>query len=144
MLRTARDDKLIGVRRGELYGVAYLIAPEAARGRDDHRIVLALLHSPEGHRVTPVHRNELIEHAIVEHQQHRFVVRIVLNTEEALAGIVRLHIVHIRRGYQLLILLAIRRKGHTTMEEHLDIGPHLLQMLFARHLHHTGQHGEHP
>ena len=30
------------------------------------------------------------------------------------------------------------------MEEHLDVGPHLFQVLLARHLHHTGEYGEHP
>ena len=144
MLRTTRDNKLIGVRRGELYGITYLVTPETTRGADHHRIVLARLYSPKGHWVTSIHRDELIEYPIVEHQQHRLVVGIILNTKETLAGVVGLHIVHIGRRYQLLILLAIGRKGYTTMEEHLDIGPHLLQVLLASHLHHTGQHGEHP
>ena len=144
VLGATRDDKLIRVCRGELYRVAYLIAPKSARGRDDHRIVLALLNTPEGHRVASVHRNELIEHPIVEHQQHRLVRRIVLNAEESLAGVIGLHIVHPWRGNQLLILLAVGREGHSAVKEHLDIRPHLFQMRLARHLHHTGQHGEHP
>ena len=51
---------------------------------------------------------------------------------------------HAGRGDELLVLLAVGREGHTAVEEHLDVGPHLLQVRLARHLHHTGEHGEHP
>ena len=47
---------------------------------------------------------------------------------------------HIRRGNQSLVLLTIRREGHTTMKEHLDIGPYFFEMGLSSHLHHTGQH----
>ena len=144
VLGATRDDKLIGVRRGELYRIAYLITPESARGRDNHRVVLALLNTPKGHRVASFHRDELIEHPVVKHQQHRLVRRIVLNAEESLAGVIGLHIVHPWRGDELFVLFAVGRKGHTAVKEHFDVRPHLFQMRLARHLHHTGQHGEHP
>ena len=51
---------------------------------------------------------------------------------------------HVGRGNELFILLSIGREGHTTMKEHLDVGPHLFQMRLTRHLHHAVQHGEHP
>ena len=51
---------------------------------------------------------------------------------------------HIGRGDELLILFSVRREGHTAVEEHLNIRPYLLQMRLACHLHHTGQHREHP
>ena len=86
-----------------------------------------------------IHRHELIEHTIVQHQQHRLVCRVILQAKEALAGIIGLHIVHVRTGNQLLILLTIGREGHTAMEEHLQIGPYFLQMSLARQLHHAVQ-----
>ena len=144
MLRTTRNNKLIGIGGGELHGVADLIAPKTARGRDDHCIVLTRLHTPEWHRISPVHRDKLIEHPVVEHQQHRFIGRIILNTEETLTGIIGFHIMHVGRGDELLILFAVRREGHTTVEEYLDIRPHFLQMRLTRQFHHTGQYGEHP
>ena len=51
---------------------------------------------------------------------------------------------HVRRSDELLILLAVRRKGDAAMEEHLQVWPHFLQMLLAGKLHHTHQHTEHP
>jgi hypothetical protein len=38
---------------------------------------------------------------------------------------------HVRRSNELLILLAIRSKSDTAMEEDLQIRPYLLQMLLA-------------
>ena len=144
VLRAAGDDELIGVGRCELHRIADLVAPEAAGGGDNHRVVLAFLHAPEGYRVATVHGDELIEDTVVEHQQHRLVGWIILDTEESLAGVVGLHIVHPGRGDELFVLLTVRRESHTAVEEHLDVGPHLLQVLLARHLHHTGEYGEHP
>ena len=144
MLGAPSDDKLIGIGRRKLDGIAYLVTPQATAGGNHHRIVLTRFHTPERHGVASVHGNKLIEDIIVEHQQHRLVVRVILQAEEALAGVIRLHIVHLRRGDELLILLTVRREGHTPVEEHLDIGPHVFQMRLARYLHHPGEHGEHP
>jgi len=91
-----------------------------------------------------IHRDELIEHVIVYHQQHRWVGRVALQTEESLAGIISLHIMHVGRCDELLILLAIRRKGNAAVEEYLQVWPYLFQMFLARYFHHTHQHAEHP
>ena len=144
MLGTTRDNKLIGIGGSELYGVAYLIAPEATWSWDHHSVVPAFLYSPQRHRVSPIHRDKLIEYTIVKHQQHRLIVWIILNAKETLAGIIGLHIVHIRRGDKPLILLTIRRKRHATMKEYLDIRPYLFEMGLSSHLHHTSQYRQHP
>ena len=149
VLRASADDELIGIGGGELHRVAQHITPETTRGRDHHRIVLALLHTPEGYYrgillAKFIHRDELVEHTIVEHEQHGLVGRVILNAEEALTGIIGLLVVHIGRGDQSLVLFPVRREGHTPMEEHLDIGPHLFQMGLTCEVHHTSQHREHP
>ena len=51
---------------------------------------------------------------------------------------------HIGRRNQLLVLLTIRCEGYTTVEEYLDIRPHLFQMRLTRYFHHAVQHREHP
>ena len=51
---------------------------------------------------------------------------------------------HIRRSDELFILLAVRSKGNTAMEEYLQIRPYLFQMLLAGKFHDTHQHAEHP
>ena len=149
MLRTSADDELIWISRCELNRVAQHISPKATGSGDHHRIVLAFLNTPEGHYrgivlSKLIHRNEFIEHPIVEHQQHRLVIRIILNAEKAFAGIIGLLIMHIGRGDQTFVLFPVRCEGHATMEEHLDIRPYLFQMGLSREIHHTGEHREHP
>ena len=138
------DDKLIGVDRGEADCVAYHVTPQATRGGYQHGVVLVFLHTPQRHDITSVHRLEFIEHAVVEHQQHRLVGRVVLQSEEALRSIISLHIMHVRRRDKLLILLTVRRKGHTSVEEHFQVRPHLFQMGLPRDFHHAVEYGEHP
>ena len=103
MLGSACDGKLIGTDAGEAHGVAQDVAPQSARGRDDHGIVASLLHAPQGHDAGVggaklVHGYELVEHAVVDEQRHGFVSWVVLQSEEALAGIIGLHVVHVGRG----------------------------------------------
>ena len=95
-------------------------------------------------RVELVHRQELVEHVVVEHQQHRLVRRVVLYAEEALRGVVRLHVVHTVALYDVLVLRAVGCERYATMEEHLKVGPHLVEALLARQLEHAHQHAEHP
>ena len=149
VLGTARDDKLIWVHAGKLHRIAYHIAPQAAGCGDDHSIVLAHFYAPErndGRIIAAklIHRDELVEHVVIYHERHGRICRVVLQAEEALAGIVSLHIMHVRRSDELLILLAVRREGDAAMEEHLQVWPHFLQMLLAGKLHHTHQYAEHP
>ena len=73
MLRTSGDNKLIRISGCKLNGIAYLIAPQSAAGRYHHSIVLACFHSPKGDGFSRIHRYELIEHIVVEHQKHRLV-----------------------------------------------------------------------
>ena len=46
VLRTTRDDKLIGVGGRKLNGIANLVAPQSAARGDNHRIVLTCLDTP--------------------------------------------------------------------------------------------------
>ena len=106
---SACDNKLIRVARGEHHGVADHVAPQSARRAYDHGVVLVQLHACERHNggVALAHLfegYELVEHVIVEHEQHRLVRRVVLYAEEALGGVVGLHVAHLWRGDQLLIL----------------------------------------
>ena len=124
IFRAAGNDKLIWLRRGERHRVADHIAPQSARGSDDHGIVLSRLHGFErngdGIRLAHILQgDELVEHAIVEHQQHGVILGIILYAEESFRGIVGLHVVYLRRGDDLLILLAVRRKGDAAVEKHL-------------------------
>ena len=43
-----------------------------------------------------------------------------------------------------LVLLAVGREGHSAVEKHFDVGPHLFKVLLARQFHDPCQHGEHP
>ena len=109
VLRSARDDELVRAHRCELHRVANHVAPQSARRADEHGVVLAYLHALKRHdvrvlRVELVHRQELVEHVVVEHQQHRLVRRVVLYAEEALRGVVRLHVVHTVALYDVLVL----------------------------------------
>ena len=160
-LGTPRNHELIGIGRREADGIANHVAPQSARCRNQHGIVPAFLHGPERNRrkmgigrntvgrvLCPLFqfldRHELVEHIVVEHQQHRLVRRIVLYAEEPFAGIIGLHVMHVWTGDEMLVLLPIGREGHTAMKEHLNVGPHFFQMGLARQLHHAVQHGEHP
>ena len=98
VLRAAGDDELIGILLREHHGVADHVAPQAARRGDHHRIVLVGLYAPEGNHfgVRGVERNKLVEHIVVEHEHHRCVGKVVLQSEETLTGVVGLHVVHLR------------------------------------------------
>ena len=136
MLRAPGDDELVGVPARETDGVAEHVAPQSARGRDEHGVVLARLDSPEGYYLVGAHLLELVEHVVVEHQQHGLVVRVVLQAKEALAGVVGLHVVHLVARDEAFVLLTVGREGHAAVEEHLQVGPHLLQVLLAAQFHH--------
>ena len=149
ILRSARYHELVRAHRRELHRVANHIAPQTARRADKHSVVLARLHALKRHdvrvlRVELVHRQELVEHVVVEHQQHRLVRRVVLYAEESLRGVVRLHVVHAVALYDVLVLRAVGRERDAAVEEHLQVGPHLVEALLARQLEHAHQHAEHP
>ena len=42
---------------------------------------------------------------------------------------------HTVGGYELLVLLAVRRKGHAAMEEDLEVGPQLAEVVLTGDLH---------
>ena len=143
------DDELVGVALGEAYHVADDVAPQTAGRRDDHRIVALRLDAPEGNggrlrTVELVHRDEFEEDAVVYHQTHGSIGRVVLQAKEAFGGVVRLHVVHRRRSDKALVLLAVGREGHTAVEEDLQVGPYVFEVLLAAKLHHAVQDGEHP
>ena len=148
MLRTTRDNKLIRVLGGEAYGVADHIAPQSTCGGDHHRVVLTDLHTFQRYDMQMIRigdgairdilqGDELIEDAVIEHQHHRGIGRIVLQPEESLTGIISLHIMHRFRRDQLVVLVTIGSKGHAPMEEHFQVGPYLQQVVFTGELHHT-------
>ncbi len=130
------DDEFIGPDAGEAHRVAYHVAPQSAGCGDDHGVVLARLYSAERHHqalilqlsalVNGLHGCKLIIDAIVEHQHHGGIGGVVLYAEEALGGVVGLHVVHVGLGDECFVRLAIGREGYTAVEEHLQIGPHLL------------------
>ena len=78
-----------------------------------------------------VHGYELVEDVIVEHEQHGGVGEVVLYAEESFAGVVRLHVLHLAAAYDLLVLGAVGCEGHTSVEEHFQVGPHLVDELFS-------------
>ena len=143
------DDELIRMGRSKLNRVADFITPQSAGGADEHGIVASCLHARQWNNVRVftaelVHGQELVKHTIVYHERQTAVRRVVLYAEEAFGGVVSLHVVHVRLGDELLVLLPVRCEGDAAMEEHLQIGPYLLQMLLAAQLHHTYQYGQHP
>ena len=48
------------------------------------------------------------------------------------------------RGDDAFILRAVGREGNASVEEHLKVGPHVVDVLLARKLEHPHQHAEHP
>ena len=94
--------------------------------------------------VEMLERNKLVEHPIVQHEEHSLVSGVVLNTKEALGSIIRFHIVHLRTGNKAFVLFTIGRERHTSVEEHFKVGPHLIQSLLARNFKHTMNHSHHP
>ena len=148
-LRAPCDDKLVGVGACEAYGIANHVAPQSARRAYQHGIVASRLHSPQGQyrgigTLDFVHGDKLVEYAVVKHQAHRGVRRIVLYAKEAFTRIVCLHIVHCFRGYQTPVLLAVWCEGYAAMEEYFQIGPYFEEIVLACNLKHTVHHREHP
>ena len=148
-LGASADDEFIGTDGGEAHGVANLVAPQAARGGDDDGIVSSGLDGPQGeHRgVGLAHlleRDELVEHAIVQHEQHGGVGGVVLQAKEALRGVVGLHVAHPRRADQPVVLLAVGGKGHAAVEEDFEVGPDFVQVALARNFQHAVDDGHHP
>ena len=135
-LSAPRNDEFIRPDAGEAHRVAYHVAPQSAGCGDDHGVVLARLHPAKWHNealilqlsalVNGLHGCKLIIDAIVQHQHHGGIGGVVLYAEETLGGIVGLHVVHVGLRYQLLVRLAIGCEGYTAVEEHLQIGPHVL------------------
>ena len=148
-LGASADDEFVGPRGGEAHRIAYLIAPQSARGRNNDGIVAPSLYLPQRENgcVGAAHLfegNKLVENAVVEHEQHRQVGRVALETKEAFAGIIGFHIAHTGRAYQLLVLLAVGREGHAAMEEHFEVGPDLVQRGGSCEFHHPRKDGHHP
>ena len=81
-LGASRDDELIRIGRSEADGIAYHIAPQATRSGNQHGVVLVFLNTPQRHYLVlcafSVELLELVEHSIVQHQQHGLVGRVVL------------------------------------------------------------------
>ena len=124
ILGSSGDNKLIRIGRSELYCVSYLVSPKSTSSTNQHRIVAPYLHTRQWDDIRMftfklVHRQELVEYAIVEHERHTAVCWVILYSKEALRSVVCLHIVHPLLGNELFILLTIGCEGNATMEEHL-------------------------
>ena len=149
ILSATRDDKLIGILAGETDGVSYHVTPQSARGGNDHGVILVQFNACQRNyrrigTVKLIHGDKLIEHTIIQHQEHGAVGWIVLQSKETLAGVIGLHVVHVVGRYHPLILLAIRSEGDTAMEEALQVGPHLIEVLLSGEFQHPDQYAQHP
>lgn len=141
MLRATGDEKLIRAEGGEADGVADEIAPEAAGGGDDEGVVLARAHLFE--RQDDIRRDgtaiggqggggdALVEDAIVEHEQEAAVGGFGLESEEALGGVVGLHVTHIGRGDEAGVTVAVRLEADAAVEEDFEVRPNLEEGLRA-------------
>ena len=123
------DNKFIRIFAHETHRVAYQIAPKATRGCDKHGVVCARFYTPERHNggvvaAQLVHRDKLVEHIIVYHEQHGLVFRIVLYAKKALTGVIGFHVVHLGRCDKLLVLPAIRGEGNAAVKKNLEVRPH--------------------
>ena len=85
-----------------------------------------------------------MEEPVVEHQAQRRVAGLVLNAEEPFAGVVGLHVVHVGRGDEPLVLFPVRGEGYASVEKDFEIGPYLFQMRLARKIQYAPEHREHP
>ena len=141
MLRATGDEKLIRAEGGEADGVADEVAPEAAGGGDDEGIVLARAHLFE--RQDGIRRDgaaiggqggggdALVEDAIVEHEQEATIGGLGLESEEALGGVVGLHVTHVGRGDEAGVTVAVRLEADAAVEEDFEVRPNLEEGLRA-------------
>ena len=89
-------------------------------------------------------RDEFVEHIVVEHERHGAIARIGLESEETFRCIVGFHVAHARRRDEAMILFAVGGESHSAVEEHFEVGPHLIDGLCTGALEHFHQHGHHP
>ena len=104
----ARDNEFVGLCLREAHSVANLVAPQAAARGNDDGVIAVCFHLPKGHNLRLflpdfLQRYELVEHTVVEHQQHSWIGQIALQTEESLGGVVSFHILHPRVAYQTVV-----------------------------------------
>ena len=120
-----------GIELLDRHRVAQTVAPQAVGRGDDEFIGASGLNFPDGIdlgslAVAFLDGQELVEDAHVEQEQHGLARPIALHGKKALAGVVGVHEVHLAHVANLLILLPVGLKGDATVEEHLQIGPHLM------------------
>lgn len=129
--------KLVGAGGGELHRVADHVAPQPAVGGNDDGVVYSGFDFFQQQRFRVgfaefAHGNELVVHTVVEHEQHRRIGGVVLQTEESLGGVVRFEIFHFRVGQEPLVLLAIGCEVDSPVDEKFEVRPHLVEVGFAR------------
>lgn len=88
--------------------------------------------------------DELIENIIIDNKQHRGVIQIILNGEEPLRGIISIYKMHLSGVGDLAIDLAIRFKRDAAMEEDLEIGPCIGDLIDTSESHHLLDDREEP
>ena len=150
VLCATRDDEFIRILLSEHDSVANHVAPQSARRTNHHGIVSAHFHALQRHHVGAhvlvqfVQWHKLVEHVVVQHEQHGMVRGVVLDAEETFRSVVGLHVVHARRADNLLVLVAIGCKGDAAVEKHFQVRPHFVERLGTRQLQHAHQHRQHP
>ena len=75
--------------------------------------------------------DELVEDAVVEHEQEAAVGGVGLEAEEALGGVVSLHVAHVGRGDEAGVAVAVGFKADAAVEEDFEVGPDVRKSLRA-------------
>ena len=78
-----RNQKFIRIARSKLDGISNHIAPKSAGSRNEQGIVAPGLDGPQRKysrvgRIYLLKRNKFVEHTVIQHQEHRRIVRIIL------------------------------------------------------------------
>ena len=112
----------------EPHRIANEVAPQAPVCANHNCIILSNFHLLYTHCFRMVltvftHRHELVEYAIIEHQEHVIGVQPILYSKEPFRGIVGLYIIHRKRWNQFAELIAIRLETYPAMPEQLEVRP---------------------
>ena len=131
MLSTSGNDEFIRVVTGELHSISNHITPKPGRSGDNHCVVFIEFHffQTTDTRIflTDIFQwNKLIEDTVIDHQQHSRIVRVVLCAKIAFGRIVCFYIVHLGAFDNLSVLLPVRSKSYSAMEEYFQIRPYFL------------------
>src|SRR5690606_8464005 len=77
-----------------------------------------------------VHRNEFIKNSVIQHQQQFFGVISILNGKKSFGGIINFIIPEITSWKNLIVLVNVRIKAHSSMEIDFQIWPYFKKIVF--------------